>query len=112
MSVGFYIFHKKRSTLQPLIHEDNAYFIGMQMIAKYCKLFPQQQFDTHHQAASGPKIVARETSERYEKTVLPTVIVVFGFAKASVSNILVLIFACFQTTASRHPTEIIVSLRS
>ena len=55
--------------LSTLIHEDNAYTFGRKMCEKLKDLIPRQQFDIPIQAASGAKIIARETVKQVRKDV-------------------------------------------
>ena len=55
--------------LSSLIHSDNAYSIGKKMCEKLRQLIPRQQFDIPIQAASGAKIISRETIKAVRKDV-------------------------------------------
>ncbi|UGU18067.1 translation elongation factor 4 [Sinomicrobium kalidii] len=55
--------------LSALIHADNAYNIGKKMCEKLKELIPRQQFDIPIQAATGAKIISRETIKALRKDV-------------------------------------------
>ncbi len=55
--------------LSTLIHADNAYSFGRRMCEKLKELIPRQQFDIAIQAATGAKIIARETVKALRKDV-------------------------------------------
>ena len=55
--------------LSTLIHADNAYNFGRRMCEKLKELIPRQQFDIAIQAATGAKIIARETVKALRKDV-------------------------------------------
>jgi GTP-binding protein LepA len=55
--------------LSTLIHFDNAYNFGRRMCEKLRELIPRQQFDVAIQAATGAKIIARETVKALRKDV-------------------------------------------
>src|SRR6056297_445697 len=55
--------------LSTLIHRDNAYDFGRRMCVKLKELIPRQQFDIAIQAATGAKIIARETVKAVRKDV-------------------------------------------
>jgi len=55
--------------LSTLIHFENAQRFGRRMCEKLRELIPRQQFDIAIQAASGGKIVARETIKAFRKDV-------------------------------------------
>ena len=55
--------------LSTLIHADNAYPFGRKMCEKLKELIPRQQFDIAIQAATGAKIIARETVKAMRKDV-------------------------------------------
>lgn len=55
--------------LSTLIHFDNAYPFGRKMCEKLKELIPRQQFDIAIQAATGAKIIARETVKAMRKDV-------------------------------------------
>ena len=56
--------------LSTLTHFDNAETFGRRMCEKLKELLPRQQFDIAIQAASGAKIIARETVKQVRKDVL------------------------------------------
>ena len=55
--------------LSTLTHQDNAVIFGRRMCEKLKDLIPRQQFDIAIQAASGAKIIARETIKCVRKDV-------------------------------------------
>ena len=55
--------------LSTLIHFDNAYPFGRRMCEKLKEMIPRQQFDIAIQAATGSKIIARETVKALRKDV-------------------------------------------
>ena len=56
--------------LSTLTHRDNAESFGRRMCEKLKELLPRQQFDIAIQAASGAKLIARETVKQVRKDVL------------------------------------------
>ena len=55
--------------LSTLTHQDNAVSFGRRMCEKLKELIPRQQFDIAIQAATGAKIIARETVKQVRKDV-------------------------------------------
>lgn len=55
--------------LSALIHRSNAYDLGKKICAKLKELIPRQQFDIAIQAATGAKIISRETVKAVRKDV-------------------------------------------
>ena len=55
--------------LSALIHKSNAQSIGKKICIKLKELIPRQQFDIAIQAATGAKIISRETVKAVRKDV-------------------------------------------
>ncbi|MFG0292079.1 MAG: translation elongation factor 4, partial [Phycisphaerales bacterium JB050] len=53
-----------------IVHKDNAYGFGKDMVERLRELIPRQMFDVPIQAAIGAKIIARETIKARRKDVL------------------------------------------
>ncbi|MDR1833540.1 MAG: translation elongation factor 4, partial [Propionibacteriaceae bacterium] len=53
-----------------IVHADNAYSYGVEMVRKLRKLIPRQQFEVPIQAAVGSRVIARETVRAVRKDVL------------------------------------------
>ncbi len=53
-----------------IVHRDNAYYKGKQLVEKLKEMLPRQMFDVPVQAAIGNQVVARETVKAVKKDVL------------------------------------------
>ena len=60
---------KAVDALSIIVHSDNAYYIGRELLHGYAKLIPRQLFEVAIQAAIGAKIIARETISALRKDV-------------------------------------------
>jgi GTP-binding protein LepA len=56
--------------LSVIVHKENAYDRGKEVISRLRKLIPRQMFEVALQAAIGAKIIARETISGMRKNVL------------------------------------------
>lgn len=56
--------------LSVIVHADNAYYIGRDMVARLRKVIPRQLFEVIIQAAIGAKIISRETISALRKDVI------------------------------------------
>ena len=55
--------------LSIIVHRDNAYYRGKELVTRLRKLIPRQQFDVNIQAAIGNRIISRETVKALRKDV-------------------------------------------
>lgn len=69
VKVDILLNNQSVDALSALIHADNAYNIGKKMCEKLKELIPRQQFDIPIQAATGAKIISRETIKALRKDV-------------------------------------------
>ncbi len=56
--------------LAVIVHNDNAYYLGRDFVARLRKLIPRQMFEVAIQAALGSKVIARETIQAFRKDVI------------------------------------------
>ena len=61
---------KPVDALSIIVHADNAYYIGRDLVARLRKLIPRQMFEVAIQAALGAKVIARETIQAFRKDVI------------------------------------------
>lgn len=61
---------KPVDALALIVHSDNAYYIGRDMVAKLRKVIPRQLFEVVIQAAIGSKILSRESISALRKDVI------------------------------------------
>jgi len=53
-----------------IVHRDNSYVIGRDVVQRLRKVIPRQQFEVAIQAAIGAKIIARESLSALRKAVI------------------------------------------
>lgn len=61
---------KAVDALSVIVHSDNAYYIGREMVARLKKVIPRQLFEVIIQAAIGSKILSRESISALRKDVI------------------------------------------
>lgn len=61
---------KAVDALSVIVHSDNAYYIGRDMVGRLKKVIPRQLFEVIIQAAIGSKILSRESISALRKDVI------------------------------------------
>src|SRR5581483_2336734 len=61
---------KPVDALSVIVHADNAYYIGRDMVTRLKNVIPRQLFEVVIQAALGSKIIARESLSALRKDVI------------------------------------------
>ena len=61
---------KSVDALSVIVHEDNAYYIGKELVSRLKKAIKKQLFEVVIQAAIGSKIIARESLSALRKQVI------------------------------------------